>query len=124
MDKKISREEAIIKFRKMWKYMGEEGFKRKEKISKLEAIQYLFPEDKEIKNKCYLCEYAFPNCKNCPIDWNIYSNNEGCNICPCEKSLYEDWIISLNFDWKSVAKIALEIAKLPEKKEKGVDKNE
>lgn len=109
------RKKAIKKHRKMWRWLAEHPDKRK--------FEYLEMHDPkaDLHNDCYLCEYATNRapaaeifelyvCDHCPLDWDG-------NECPGHFSLYADWHYARP-DAEERAKIARQIAELPERKDR------
>lgn len=82
MNRKLTREEAIMLHREMWAdmqanlgdnpdYVERVAFKKK-------WIKEHFPNE-HVNSNCFLCEYAqsivgdsFARCRACPIAWNSY----------------------------------------------------
>ena len=73
-------------------------------------------------NNCYLCNYTDVKCNECPLIWPSEFNSYQCehgfrlpngNIV---KGLYSEcYHLNRTDDWQSQAKLAREIANLPEK---------
>ena len=109
------RKKAIKKHRKMWRWLAENPGKGK--------LSYLMLYDPkaDLERDCYLCEYAINKampyeiiisryCNHCPLHWNG-------SECNSYFSLYADWFHSkLNSEER--AKLARQIAELPERKDR------
>lgn len=120
----LTREQTIIEHRKMWNWIAEETLKRKTKMTKEDY--FLEHPDLEIPKcaKCYCCDYSMRNgmhdcCKVCPIKWG---NNDGdrCTILESgEINIFVIWDNSICYDelftYEESAKLAKQIAELPEK---------
>lgn len=111
----MNKKEAIAGHRAMWRWIGEETRKRKRCVDKLD-YEEVMPEIGDLKNYCYLCEYAsniehrYVFCQNCLVVWP----GEG-NPCKCMDSFYMSWLYAvIEGDWKEASAIALKIAELPE----------
>ncbi len=114
--KKLSREQAIAEYRKMWKWIAEETEKREEKVYKFEYFEHKGMAEESIPaHKCYLCEYMMQikgRCRcltDCPIDWC------GSRNCTCFPSPYVLWDVSAY--WEDCYRYAKQISELPEKGE-------
>ena len=112
----MTREEAISKHRKMWRWLAENPGKWKEDYLKK------FDPEAELANYCYLCEYVhgitlakanlrtgtFRNCRRCPIVW------PGGKCYP--EGPFARWLGAIwNGKHTLAAKLARQIAELPEK---------
>ena len=107
----LTKDEAVSKFRRQWRGMGEEG------IGKLHWLLKHAPGDKDILCECYLCQYVMEtvgreeirakDCIHCPIDWG-----KG-GTCGQTHALYYQWEICNPGPEK--AAIAIKISELPEK---------
>jgi len=117
---KLTRSEAISKFRRQWRGMGETGLR---KVGWLEKYD---PEYRNILHSCYLCQYVsdnFPNtpdnegtkidCSHCPIDWE--EGNGGGTKCEKIGTSYYHWEICDDVTEKNA--LAIQVSELPEKKE-------
>ena len=112
----LTREEAVSRHRKMWRWIAEETEKRKRIVVKLEYFMAMKTKKKDIPfNMCYCCEYArldeiSCNCELCPILWDGIDNH-----CCKNGSSFRSWGDTCN--WQVAAKAAKAIAELPERKE-------
>lgn len=121
----LTREQAILEFRKEWNYIADVIERLKIVIDvKSYKFEYCY-ENKfyDVKNYCFLCEYTRngrfdENCDKCPIEW--YQNFEGL---PCEGECWEDdeekyglwWKCQNAKTWQEQAALARQIANLPER---------
>ena len=118
---KLTREEAIANHRKMWNWIADET----ERLERVVLKPEYFKEHSISHNDfpvrfCYCCSfdltyYSLPLCGACPINWGVDTEM---NACCNKKSPYEKWDIIVKYypnDWKSAAKLAREIANLPER---------
>ena len=122
--KKLTREEAIANHRKMWNWIADETERRQAIVSKSDYLHDTMWCD--IENECFCCQYSFQesgceSCENCPLDWG--SNQK---LFMCEnirsygdyKGLHIKWLDFVRGgSWRNAAKIAREIANLPERGE-------
>ena len=129
---KLSREEAIENHRKMWKWIAEETLKREKIVCKEEYLEEYFP-DESIRSGCFCCEYGKQKtnseenieenimckwCKFCPLDWG-----SDCSTSQCmDKSFFNDnsnlfALFAKTSSWEEAAKLAKQIAELPERKD-------
>jgi hypothetical protein len=99
----LTKDEAVSKFRRQWRGMGEE------RIDKFTWLLKHAPEDKDILCECYLCQYVlgYLECERCPIEWG-----EG-KRCYDEGTLYYQWE-NCNPGPEQNA-LAIRISELPEK---------
>lgn len=131
----LTKREAIRKHRKMWNWIAETSKKRKKKATKLDYLcEKLRNNNFErcLRNYCFCCEYVsqayvdkqFPEgesgCCFCPINWGGEATDYMCEI----KSKFDDdnsnlfalWdALPLN-NYREAAKLAQQIANLPERK--------
>lgn len=119
----LTREEAIANHRKMWNWIADET----ERLERVVLKPEYFKEHNISHNDfpmhfCYCCSFdltywSLPLCGACPINWGVNTEMQAC----CnKKSPYKKWRIVVNHyshDWESAAKLAREIANLPERKE-------
>ena len=121
---KLTREEAIANHRKMWNWIADETERRQAIVSKSDYLHDTLWRDME--NECFCCEYSFQksgceSCKDCPLDWSSNQKSFMCENIQSYgdyKGLHIKWIYSeKEGDWRNAAKIAREIANLPERKE-------
>ena len=103
----MTKEEAIRKHRKMWRWLAKNPGERKE--------DYLrkFDPEARLGTDCYLCGYVNENhkrnCRYCPVKWPEES-------CYCYGGLYSKWFDAMNYEnYALAAEIAKQIAELPEK---------
>lgn len=114
----LTREEAISEHRKMWNLIADEIEKEKEyqDIEDLK-IEYCDREGfDDIENNCFCCEYTNCVCEFCPIKWESKVENYMC-VDKYKEDDYEG-IYSIccdEEDWKEQAKLARQIANLPER---------
>lgn len=131
----MTRKQAINKFRKMWKEIGELGLTDKNDSPTLQA------EKTDIFNNCFLCEYSINEmgkkgvgpyydevnyCDHCPIEWPISKENPPDSFyCEFYKKIYNcydapglwlQWIVACTkSNMNKAKKIALQISELPER---------
>ena len=120
---KLTREEAIANHRKMWNWIADETERWEDCATKSDYFKNLF--DLPIpQNECYCCEYAqdialHSVCSGCPLLW-------GSHFATCifdgssenKRGLYVQWERACKEkDWQKSARLAREIANLPERKE-------
>ena len=106
------REKAIEEHRKMWHWLAENPGS-----SKLTYLRIHYGGAK-LFNDCFLCQYAAENCGAymnmcdcCPLEWPGDKCTEGGD------GLYVSWLnVWTVRDYEQTAKIALQIAELPEVK--------
>lgn len=113
----LTREEAILKHRELWNWIANETEREHRCVYKDEN-----PEVR-ISNlicDCWLCEYAAQEsefeykCDKCPVNWGKY---ETCWT-PTYEGLFDLYERCFREEqWQYAAKIAREIATLPEKRE-------
>lgn len=116
----INKELTIENHRKMWNWIAKQ-FKNPNRnledtsimVLKEEYLEKYDPKNISITNSCYLCEYDdTPDCSFCPLEWPSGSCIE-----------YNRGLFSLirkehdNKNWDMCARLAKQIADLPEKKE-------
>lgn len=120
----LTREEAIANHRKMWNWIADETERRKASVSKSDYLHDTLFRD--IINDCFCCEYSFQkpgceSCRLCPLDWGSNQKSIMCeNIRSYsdQEGLYADWCdFKRKNDWRNAAKIAREIANLPERRD-------
>lgn len=114
----LTREEAISKHRKMWNWIADriEEEKEYQDIEDLK-IEYCDREGfDDIENNCFCCEYTNCVCEFCPIKWESKVENYMC-VDKYKEDDYEGiyWICCDEEDWKEQAKLARQIANLPER---------
>ena len=103
----MTKEEAIRKHRKMWRWLAKNPGERKE--------DYLrkFEPEARLSTDCYLCDYVYKNhkghCRCCPVEWPG-------GICLRKEGLYSKWLDAMDCkNYIRAAKLARQIAELPEK---------
>lgn len=113
---RITKSEAIALHRKMWNYIADETVQRETVVSKVEAIVHIGVIWQDVAYRCFCCEYGMQHfgptlrCAACPIAWPKGSN------CYEEGELYDLWEDTVDTgDWLEAARLAREIANLPEK---------
>lgn len=127
----IAIQELIQKHKDMWQIIALETMKQKRKIQKSDYID-LDPSHRELvytTNYCYACQAAYirkiniNNNPDDPTDSNTVDHAR-CEYCPfiwpgkrCvhphdSNGLYEQWLITPEYDYKRAAKLALKISKL------------
>lgn len=128
----LSDEELVKRHRKMWHWIADETEKQKRPVDKKEYIKKVDPELRKTTNECYLCENTRKKstnyCQNCPLVWpNENTTIECSTFCahnPTENEdesqpgLYLQWSLAMrrDKDYKLCAKLARQIANLPERK--------
>lgn len=118
---KLTREEAIANHRKMWNWIADETERLERVVLKPEYFKKHSISNNDIPlHFCYCCSFDLhfwhlPLCGACPINWGV---NVELKSCCDKKTPYKKWGIIVHhypFDWKSAAKLAREIANLPER---------
>ena len=129
---KMTKEEAIVNHRRLWNEIAD-MLDRGERYDHVDVLKRQalnnIGEENDICNNCYCCEYAKNDCRRCPVIWNNESYDYMCEIGyddSCE-DLYDDlYDVKHNSEWANflmlmkqkdydtAAKIAREIANLPE----------
>lgn len=114
---KLTKKKAIEKHREMWTWLAEKTEERKEIVRKVSFFAENYVRKSEIPHqKCYCCEYMLEkNVKErcigcCIIDWGDDHD------CMGDASLYTKWVHAGS--WMNAARLAREIAELPERNEK------
>lgn len=123
------KEEAIRKHRDMWNYIADEieNEQYAMNIAVLKAIYLVRVGDAndDLKHhaNCYLCHYTNFKCDDCPLKWPSdssvakcefgFKNEHGMSTAGLYKQCYE---LGYSEYWEKQAKIAREIANLPERK--------
>lgn len=114
--KKLTKAEAVANHRKMWNWIADETQRRGEKVKKIRYFKEMGIEDWPLY-ECYCCEYASQQCdinsgvlcEHCPIEW---PNGRRCVE---DDAPYDKWCSAVCP--VKAAKLAREIAALPERKE-------
>lgn len=120
---KLTKKQAIKEHRKMWLWIAEQTEKKKRVVRKYEYLDLYYP-NADIEGYCFCCEYAYQQrevmCKKCPIDWDSECDKYMC----FDKTNFEDdnlyalWTEAGDTgNWKEAAKLARQIAELPESEE-------
>lgn len=118
----LTREQAITEHRKMWRWIAEQYENECDidpyQLKKIYFLKNGYDDSSLIRNRCFLCEYVkelYGGCNNCPLIWGTI---EGCmGISDEHRGLYGQLMdCYLNpGDMKKCAKLARQIAELPEK---------
>ena len=131
---KLTKQQAVEEHRKMWRWIAEETEKQKRIVYKWDYLKF-YDEYIDLANECFCCEYTYQHhraeCEKCPIDWDVE-----CEKCPidwdseCDEymcqnktdfeddNLYTLWNRACGAEnWKEAAKLARQIAELPESEE-------
>ena len=115
----LTREEAVSRHRKMWRWIAEETEKQKRVVLESDYFKAMGIEEEDIPDSnfpdsnSYCCEYANKDCKLCPIRWDRVKDN-----CTDRNSPFLTWLGAVGYDlWKVAAKAARKIAELSERKE-------
>lgn len=116
----LTKERAITLHRRMWWWIGLKTLKEKRCVEKNEWFERFGLE--RVTCGCYCCKYSvdkayelfvYPVCDNCPIDWG----GIGCEG-EKEQGLFSLWCGAFkDGNWQEAAKLALQIAELPEREE-------
>lgn len=105
---KLSRKQAVAKFRKMWKWIAKETKKRQKVV--LKEDYFIENNIEEIPlNYCYLCSVTYDGCDNCPVKWkedNCYESIS--EYSECLDARYAG-------DYRRAYEMALKISRLKEK---------
>lgn len=121
----LTRKQAITEHRKMWRWIAKQ-YENKYDISpyNLKKIYFLenwYDDPSLIRSYCFLCEYVKElgdeGCNNCPLVWGTTGD---CMKTSCEhRGLYGKLMdcYYLNRDIEKCAKLARQIAELPEKQQ-------
>ena len=119
----LTREETVREHRKMWNWIADQFEKGRETEAyylKIEYVVMLEKDEEEILHNCFLCQYDCQEnkgfCKSCPLDWG-----DSCSFA-CELGSSPLWrkcqYASEDGDYAVAAKIARQIANLPERERK------
>lgn len=111
---KLTKAEAIANHRKMWNWIADETLRRKKFVDKDDYFETLGITSIP-RLKCYCCDYDYnfinmSRCEHCPIDWN-----SGSFVLQCMNNVFFLWMSNL-YNYKEAAKLARQIANLPERK--------
>lgn len=120
----MTKEEAVANHRKLWNEIADMLERRERYPTSLKQIALRnIGEKNDIYNECYCCEYTKGDCSKCPIVWN--NNDRNRYMCENGEDSYYDennseWLNFLTVmnlkDYDLAAKIARDIANLPEKR--------
>lgn len=116
----MTREEAIRKHRILWNAIADETERKRYIVDKPEAFFKCFHNEKKPLNYCFLCEYNRYNvnaCANCLLERDKEESKTG-----CLGGLFTEWCNANS--WQECARIAREIANLPERGKAGVYENQ
>ena len=131
---KLTKEQAVSEFRKMWNWIADETERRKGVVFKEEYFVEHGMDPEDVANECYLCEYDVQGdaeqqaCYFCPIDFGEmeeYDEN-GYQHTPCIDALtspFKKWCKQNTYcmckkdGYDELAKYAREVANLPEREE-------
>lgn len=117
----LTKEETIRRHRLLWNWIAQMSIQEQRCVTKEEAFEHFGWEN--VRNNCWCCAFAedqtakeclnyFEMCHRCPIMWPNLVCSDGYDF------LYDK--VSDAFDennYVKVAKIAYQIAELPERKE-------
>ena len=117
----LTREQAITEHRKMWRWIAEQYENGKDidpyQLKKIYLLKNGYDNPFLIRFYCFLCEYAkkLGGCDNCPLIWDTIGDCMGTS--DEHRGLYGQLMdCYLNpGDMKKCAKLARQIAELPEK---------
>lgn len=134
----MTKKEAIKNHRDMWNWIADQIEKDKE-LKHIEDLKQDYCNDYTsgdycIQFNCFCCEYAKIsndynfNCNSCPVEWPSttkefmceYKNNKSLKIGDCDGLWIEcaDMVYSpKSYTWEEQAKLARQIANLPERED-------
>lgn len=115
----LTKEEAIKRHRMMWNWIAYETLRRKEFVTKQEAIEHFGWNGSKMRSRCWCCTYAYEDedrdCNKCPIQWpggRCYGFLKGV------VGLYDGWCaMRWHPKYKEAADLAYKIANLPERED-------
>lgn len=129
---KLTKQQAVEEHRKMWRWIAEQTEKQQRYITKVDYLEQLeIPKSEYPHSNCFCCEYgkntrislgycdnAENTCKFCPIDWDSTEIEFMCqNKDSTHDNLYYSWVkCKIDEDLQQAAKLAKQIAELPERK--------
>lgn len=116
----MTKEEAIRKHRILWNAIADETEKRRYPVDKPEVFRKYFVGEKIPLNYCFLCEYNRYNVNDC--DNCLLERNKEESWTSCLGGLFIEWCSADS--WQECARIAREIANLPERGKAGVYENQ
>lgn len=116
---KLTKEEAVKRHRMMWNWIAYETLRRKEFVTKQEAVEHFGWNESKMRSGCWCCTYAYEDkdwgCNKCPIQWpegRCYGLPNGIF------GLYDIWrAIKWTPNYKEAADLAYRIANLPERED-------
>lgn len=116
----LTREEAISKHRKMWNWIADRIEEEKE-YQHINVLKKEYCEGKGfyyVTSNCFCCEYTKYICDYCPIEWKSEVEDFMC----MQKYEEDDdeglYALCCNeLDWEEQAKLARQIANLPERQD-------
>ena len=106
----------------MWNWIADETLRTKCKVKKWDYFNAMNIPDSERPSKdCYCCEYDSTHaCTKCPLKW---PSDRQLLMCAHKSYLYEDriglyglWRSCSKSDYEKAARLAREIANLPERR--------
>lgn len=109
---KITKAEAILNHRKLWRWIAKQTRKLKRKVEQSEYFDH-YNISYKYRPFCdsYACHYDTQfgdDCTHCPINW-------GDGTCGTIGLPLSEWIDCDPDDWERAAELADKIAELPEK---------
>lgn len=117
----LTKEEAIRRHRLMWNWIAQTSIQEQRCVSKQEAFKHFRWE--YVLSYCWCCAFADNQtkqdhtrycgmCKYCPIVWPYFACSDGFEL------LYDEFVDASNENsYVKTAKIAYQIAELPERKD-------
>ena len=123
----MTKKEAVENHRKQWNWMAKECLKQKRVIDESEYFKE--SEDNSILLDCYCCDYDDNISKT--HNRNDYKNENYCTFCPikwkedctdCTMPTFAKYY-NRNVTYEEAARIAQEIANLPEREDFDFEKN-
>ena len=137
----MTRKEAIANHRKMWRWIADETERRKETVGKDKYFDEMgYTEEERPAYNCFCCQYGkeiakiiyvgitdtranWLSCNFCPLLWGSEDTQMDLFCCnssdpPFDRGLYAEWrSFFRDKDFARAAKLARQIAELPEKEE-------
>lgn len=109
-------DEAVANHRKMWNWIADETLKRQYSVEKgdyYSSMGIIFEERPMCG--CYCCAYVCLDCKRCPLKWTYFDGKPSL-VC-FYGGQYGRWKSAVDCnEWEEAARLAREIANLPERK--------